>query len=140
MVWLLGHNYLMLSPPLVSLITQMVKNLPALWETWVQSLDREDPLGTHCSPASPALAYEGPSGCSMAKGHLLLPSRPSKLLLSSSTALTCREPGKGRPPTGLDSRVKHKSKGTSIPLWVCNTSKSQTQPWAHLLRQPNSLC
>ena len=31
----------------------MVKNLPAMWETWVQSLGREDPLekgtGTHCS-------------------------------------------------------------------------------------------
>lgn len=59
----------------------------------------------------------------MAKGHLLLPSRPSKLLFNSSTALICREPGKGRPPIGLDSRVKHKSKGTSIPLWVCNTSQ-----------------
>ena len=23
----------------------MVKNLPAVWETWVQSLGREDPLG-----------------------------------------------------------------------------------------------
>ena len=27
-----------------SLVTQLVKNLPALWETWVQSLDWEDPL------------------------------------------------------------------------------------------------
>ena len=29
---------------LASLVTQMVKNLPAMWETWVQSLGWEDPL------------------------------------------------------------------------------------------------
>ena len=27
-----------------SLIAQLVKNLPAMWETWVRSLGREDPL------------------------------------------------------------------------------------------------
>ena len=27
-----------------SLVTQMVKHLPATWETWVQSLGWEDPL------------------------------------------------------------------------------------------------
>ena len=36
-----------------SLVAQMVKNLPAMWETWVQSLDWEDPLeegmATHSS-------------------------------------------------------------------------------------------
>ena len=26
------------------LVAQMVKNLPAMWEAWVQSLGREDPL------------------------------------------------------------------------------------------------
>ena len=25
-------------------MAQLLKNLPAMWETWVQSLDREDPL------------------------------------------------------------------------------------------------
>ena len=25
-------------------VAQLVKNLPAMWETWVQSLNREDPL------------------------------------------------------------------------------------------------
>ena len=34
-------------------MTQMVKNLPAMWETWVGSLGREDPvdkeLATHSS-------------------------------------------------------------------------------------------
>ena len=36
-----------------SLVAQMVKNLPAMWETWVQSLGWEDPLeegmATHSS-------------------------------------------------------------------------------------------
>ena len=27
-----------------SLLTQLVRNLPAMWETWVQSLGWEDPL------------------------------------------------------------------------------------------------
>ena len=27
-----------------SLVSQLVKNLPAIWETWVQSLGWEDPL------------------------------------------------------------------------------------------------
>ena len=39
--------------PWASLGAQMVKNLPAMWETWVQSLDWEDPLekgmATHSS-------------------------------------------------------------------------------------------
>ena len=36
-----------------SLVAQLVKNLPAMWETWVRSLGWEDPLekgmATHCS-------------------------------------------------------------------------------------------
>ena len=28
----------------VSVVAQMVKDLPAMWETWVRSLGREDPL------------------------------------------------------------------------------------------------
>ena len=39
--------------PLASLVAQMVKNLPAMQETWVQALSQEDPLekgmATHCS-------------------------------------------------------------------------------------------
>ena len=27
-----------------SLVAQMVKNLPAVWETWIRSLGQEDPL------------------------------------------------------------------------------------------------
>ena len=39
--------------PVASLVAQTVKNLPAMQETWVQSLDQQDSLGkgmaTHCS-------------------------------------------------------------------------------------------
>ena len=35
-----------------SLVAQRVKNLPAVWETWVQSLDSEDPLEEGMSPHS----------------------------------------------------------------------------------------
>ena len=36
---------------LASLVAQLVKNLPTMWETWVRSLGWEDPLekGTHSS-------------------------------------------------------------------------------------------
>ena len=62
----------------VSLVAQMVKNLPAMWETHVQSLGREDPLenATHSSIQQPtpiflpgefhgqrSLAGDGPQGC-----------------------------------------------------------------------------
>ena len=35
------------------MVAQIVKNLPVMWETWVRSLGREEPLekemATHCS-------------------------------------------------------------------------------------------
>ena len=36
----------------------MVKNLPAMWETWVQSLDWEDPLKKRMATHSSILAWE----------------------------------------------------------------------------------
>ena len=41
-------------------MTQMVKNLPAMWETWVQSLDWEDPLEEGMATHSSILALENP--------------------------------------------------------------------------------
>ena len=38
-----GLDYL-LQNPWASLVAQLVKNLPAMQETWVQTLDWEDPL------------------------------------------------------------------------------------------------
>ena len=39
-----------------SLVTQLVKNLPAMWQTWVQSLGWEDPLEKGTSTHSSILA------------------------------------------------------------------------------------
>ena len=41
----------------VSLVAQMVKNLPAMWETWVRSLGWEDPLGKGMATHSRILAW-----------------------------------------------------------------------------------
>ena len=43
-----------------SLVAQMVKRLPALRETWVQSLGREDPLQTEMATHSSTLAWRIP--------------------------------------------------------------------------------
>ena len=44
----------------VSLATQMVKNLPALWEIWVQALGWEDPLEKEKANNSNILAWRIP--------------------------------------------------------------------------------
>ena len=41
-----------------SLVAQLVKNLPALWETWVQSLGWEDPLDEEMATNSSSLAWK----------------------------------------------------------------------------------
>ena len=40
-----------------SLVTRMVKNLRAIQETWVQSLDQEDPLEEEIATHSSILAW-----------------------------------------------------------------------------------
>ena len=47
-------------PARASLVTQMVKNLPAIWETWVHSLGWEDPLKKGMATHSSALAWKIP--------------------------------------------------------------------------------
>ena len=52
---------------MASLVAQTVKNLPAMWETWVQSLGWEDPLEKGMATHSSILAWiipgtEEPSG------------------------------------------------------------------------------
>ena len=44
----------------VSLVAQMVKNLSAMQETWVQSLDQEDPLEKEMATHSSILAWRIP--------------------------------------------------------------------------------
>ena len=43
-----------------SLVAQLVKNPPAIWETWVQSLDWEDPLEQGKAIPSSILAWRIP--------------------------------------------------------------------------------
>ena len=49
-------------------MVQIVKNLSAMWETWVQSLGKEDPLEKEMATQSSVLAWripwtEEPWGC-----------------------------------------------------------------------------
>ena len=52
----------MLSCPVlqVSLVAQMVENLPVMWETWVQSLGWEDPLEKGMAAHSNILTWRIP--------------------------------------------------------------------------------
>ena len=43
-----------------SLVAQLVKNLPAMWETWVRSLGWEDPLEKGTATHSSILAWKIP--------------------------------------------------------------------------------
>ena len=45
---------------LASLVAQLVKNPPAMWETWVQSLGWEDPLENGAVTHSSILAWRIP--------------------------------------------------------------------------------
>ena len=45
---------------LASLVAQVVKNLPAMWETWVRSLGWEDPLEEVMENHSSILAWRIP--------------------------------------------------------------------------------
>ena len=53
-------NSLELKGNLVFLVAQMVKNLPAIWETWVQSLGRENLLEKRVATYSSILAWRTP--------------------------------------------------------------------------------
>ena len=39
------------------MVAQTIKNLPAMWETWVQSLDQEDPLKKEMATHSSIFAW-----------------------------------------------------------------------------------
>ena len=46
--------------PLNVLVAQTVKNLPAMWETWVRSLDWEEPLEKGMTTHSSILSWRIP--------------------------------------------------------------------------------
>ena len=81
-----------------SLVAQLLKNLPAMWETWVRSLGREHPLEKGTAPYSRILAWRIPwvvrtMGLQRARRHratctLTLGCR-ILLSLSSSGTLSC---------------------------------------------------
>ena len=50
----------MVNRVLASLVAQMVKNSPAMWETWVQSLSWEDPLEEDMATHPSILAWRIP--------------------------------------------------------------------------------
>ena len=56
-----------------SLVAQTVKRLPTVWETWVQSLGREDPLekgmATHSSIIAWRIPWTEEPGGLQSKGH-----------------------------------------------------------------------
>ena len=45
---------------MTSLVAQMVKHLSTMWETWVQSLGREDPLEKEMAIHSSTIAWKIP--------------------------------------------------------------------------------
>ena len=45
---------------LASQVAQRLKHLPAMWETWVRSLGREDPLEEEVATHSSILAWKIP--------------------------------------------------------------------------------
>ena len=62
-------NYFLSSAsPFVALVTRMVKNLPAMRETWVRSLSQEDPIekgmATHSSILGKFHGQKSLAGCS----------------------------------------------------------------------------
>ena len=68
----------------------MVKNLPAMQETWVRSLGQEDPLGKEMAIHSSILAWripwtEGPGGL-QSRGH-----KESDTTKQLSYIVNCRE-------------------------------------------------
>ena len=46
--------------PPASLVAQMVKNPPVMWETWVRALGQEDPLEKEMATHSSILAWRIP--------------------------------------------------------------------------------
>ena len=45
---------------MASLVAQTVKHLPAVWETWIQPLDQQDPLEMGMATPSSILAWRIP--------------------------------------------------------------------------------
>ena len=60
---------------LTSLVAQMVKYLPTMWEIWVQSLGQEDPLKKEMAAHSSTLAWKIPWTEEPGRLHSMGPQR-----------------------------------------------------------------
>ena len=80
--------FLRLHPSTVPLVAQMVKRLPAMWDTWVQSLNWEDPLEKETATHSSTLAWEVP--WTEEPGRLQSVGSQSQTRLSNFTSLHFR--------------------------------------------------
>ena len=71
------YSYQHITCNMASLKAQMVKNPPAMWETWVQSRGREDPLEKEMATHSRKLAWRIPMdrGALRASVHGITKSR-----------------------------------------------------------------
>jgi len=72
------HFYLLLLFIRASLTAQLVKNLPAMQETWVQFLGQEDPVEKEMATHSSILAWRIPH-LLLVKINLLWQHHPSSL-------------------------------------------------------------
>ena len=59
-MWVLANSFSCRLLWVASLVVQRVKRLPAMWETWVQSLGWEDPLEKEMTTHSSTLAWKIP--------------------------------------------------------------------------------
>ena len=103
----------------ISLVAQRVKHLPAMWETWVQSLGQEDPLEKEMATHSTILAWRIPW---MEKpGRLQSTGSHSQKWLSNFTSLE-NEKKKCTPGT----LVQFGSVAQSCPT-LCDSMNRSTQ-------------
>ena len=81
----------------VSLVAQLVKNLPAVWETWVRSLGWEDPLKKGKATQSSILAWRIPwtveSMGSQRVRHYWVTFTFTQLCLTLCDSMDCSTPG-----------------------------------------------
>ena len=106
-----------------SLVAQLVKNLPAMWETWVRSLGWEDPLekgkATHSSILAWRIPWTVQSIGSQRVGH----NFPFTIIQGLSVKLLARAVVASE---GLTARLTHMSAGGVTFLVTCCTKNLST--------------